>query len=595
MLGTFLISFLVTALLTPAVIAGAHRLGWVARPREDRWHQRPTALMGGIAIYLGTLAAWSLLGKGGLHSPLLIPATGIFLLGVVDDRVHLRPYIKLIGQVAAAAFLVLNGPVIRSLPPYLALPVTIFWIVGITNAVNLLDNMDGLAAGVSAISALAMGAFCLGRGDLSTAQMACALAGGATGFLIYNFNPARIFMGDCGSMFLGFSLAGLALDGTQRSAPNLVLALLIPVAVLAIPIFDTTLVSISRILNGRSVSQGGRDHSSHRLVALGLSERGAVLVFYALTALFGGLALAANRLSLIAVCLVAVLLAIGLLVLGLYLGVLKVYKEISEIPSHARVIGGTIRYKKQLLQVCLDLVLVIVSFTGAHLLRFEGEIPTEIRITFVACLPLLLVAKLLGLAVARAYRGVWRYAGMIDALTAITGSTFGSLLAAVVLGILTGFHGVSKAALITDWLLFTVLAVTVRMWYLALRELFGSLPARNAPKVLILGAGEEAWSLIQRLRDPIAANRADVVGILDDGLAFERRSLNGVPILGPVSALPNLAEQHQIACCLLGVHAHSDAAQRAIYACTEAGISLHQDLGAPLISDREKPLAAAHS
>lgn len=587
MLGTFVISFLVTALLTPAVIASAHRLGWVARPREDRWHQRPTALMGGVAIFLGTLVAWATLGEKILHSPLLLPATGIFILGMVDDRLHLRPYLKLIGQVAAAALLVLNGPIIRSLPPYLALPVTVFWIVGITNAVNLLDNMDGLAAGVSAISALAMGAFCLGRGDLSTAQMACALAGGATGFLIYNFNPARIFMGDCGSMFLGFSLAGLALDGTQRTAPNLVLTLLVPVAVLAIPIFDTTLVSVSRVLNGRSVSQGGRDHSSHRLVALGLSERGAVLVFYALTALFGGLALAATRVSLLVVGLVGVLLTIGLVALGLYLGILKVYKEISEVPSHVRLIGGSLRYKKQVLQVCLDLVLIIVSFIGAHLLRFEGEIPVEIRDTFVACLPLLLMAKLLGLAVARAYRGVWRYAGMIDALTAIGGSTLGSLIVVAVLTVLTGLQGISKAALITDWLLFTVLAVVVRMWFIGLREVFGSLPARNAPKVLILGAGAEALSLIQRLRDPIAVHRADVVGILDDGLAFERRSVNGVPILGPVSELSALVKQHEIACCLLGVHARSDAAQRAIFACTEAGIAIYQDVDTLLSAGEE--------
>lgn len=593
MLATFLISFLVTALLTPAIIAGAHRLGWVARPREDRWHQKPTALMGGVAIFLGTLAAWAALGEHALRSPLLIPAAGIFLLGVVDDRVHLRPYIKLIGQVAAAAFLVLNGPVIRSLPPYLALPVTVFWIVGITNAVNLLDNMDGLAAGVSGISALAMGAFCLGRGDHSTARMACALAGGAAGFLLYNFNPARIFMGDCGSMFLGFSLAGLALDGTQRTAPNLVLTLLVPVAVLAIPIFDTTLVSVSRVLNGRSVSQGGRDHSSHRLVALGLSERGAVLVFYALTALFGGLALAATRVSLPVVSLLAVLLALGLLALGLYLGILKVYKEASEVPAHVRVIGGSLRYKKQMVQVCLDLVLVVISITGAYLLRFEGEIPAEIRTTLVASLPILLVAKLLGLAISRAYRGVWRYAGMLDALTAISGSTLGSLLAVATLGALTGFHGISKAALITDWLLFTVLAVTVRMWYIALREVFGSIPARNAPKVLILGAGAEALSLIQRLRDPVAVHRADVIGILDDGLAFERRSVNGVPILGPVSALAQLVEQHEIACCLLGVHSRSDAAQRAICACTEAGVSIYQDLDTLLLSAAEEGLVGA--
>jgi UDP-GlcNAc:undecaprenyl-phosphate GlcNAc-1-phosphate transferase len=560
------------------VIMAAHRLGWVARPREDRWHQRPTALMGGIAIFLGTAITWLVqYGPGGMP-PLLLPAFGIFLLGVADDRLHLPPYIKLIGQLAAAALFVTQGPTIEGLPPWIALPVTVFWLVGITNAVNLLDNMDGLAAGVTAISALAMGAYCLGNGNAASAAMVLALAGGAAGFLIYNFNPARIFMGDCGSMFLGFSLAALALDGTQRSAPNLVLALLLPVVVLAIPIFDTTLVSVSRVLHGRSVSQGGRDHSSHRLVALGLSERAAVLVFYGLTALFGVLALAATRLSVLVVILLATLLAIGLLVLGLYLGFLKVYKEKSEVPSHVRLIGGTIRYKKQILQVFLDVQLILISFAGAHLLRFEGDIPMDMRGTLVVTLPVILAVKLLALALCRAYRGVWRYAGMTDALTAITGSALGSLAVAVILGVLTGFRGLSRAALITDWLLFTVLVVSARMWFVALRELFGSLPVRNAPRVLILGAGAEALAHIQKLRDPVAPHRADVVGILDDGLALERRSLNGVPVLGSVEQLPEMMSRHGISCCLLGVPMRSETARQAIAACVAADIAIYQDL-----------------
>jgi UDP-GlcNAc:undecaprenyl-phosphate GlcNAc-1-phosphate transferase len=577
LLVAFLISFVVTALLTPGVIACAHRLGWVARPREDRWHQRPTALMGGIAIFCGTMGAWL------FHEPratpqILIPAAIIFVLGFIDDRYHLRPYLKLIGQLIAAAIFVTTGPAIEGLPPYLALPVTLFWLVGITNAVNLLDNMDGLAAGVSLIAALAMGAYSLGQGNTAAAATVFALAGGAGGFLIYNFNPARIFMGDCGSMFLGFSLAMLALDGTQRSAPNLVLSLLLPVVVLAIPIFDTTLVSISRVLHGRSVSQGGRDHSSHRLVALGLSERGAVLVFYALTALFGGLALMATRVPLLVVLLLATLLALGLLVLGLYLGFLKVYKEKSEVPSHLRLIGGTVRYKKQILQVLLDLPLIVVSFTGAHLLRFEGDIPDDMRMTLIAGVPLVVAAKLVALAICRAYRGVWRYAGMIDALAAISGSTLGSLTIVAVLGLLTKFQGWSRAALVTDWLLFSVLAVTARMWFVALRELFGCLPARNGPRVLILGAGAEALALIQTLRDPVASTRADVVGILDDGLAFERRSLNGVPVLGPVAQLPELAGAYRIHCCLLGVSPRSELARRAQEICRKAEIALYRDL-----------------
>jgi len=576
-LGSFLISFIVTAGLTPAVIACARRLGWVASPREDRWHSRPTALMGGIAIFGGTMTAW-MMQPSALGNHILIPAVIIFALGFLDDRCHLPPYLKLIGQLAAATVFVATGPTIEGLPAYLSLPVTLIWLIGITNAVNLLDNMDGLAAGVAMIAALAMGAYTMTTGNQAAGATVLALAGAAGGFLIYNFNPARIFMGDCGSMFLGFTLATLALDGTQRTAPNLVLSLLVPVVVLAIPIFDTTLVSISRVLHGRSVSQGGRDHSSHRLVALGLSERGAVLVFYALAATFGVLALAATRLSLLVVLLLALLLTLGLLVLGLYLGFLKVYKEKSEIPSHVRLIGGSLRYKKQIVQVLLDLQLIAISFTGAHLLRFEGEIPVEMHVTLITTIPGILAVKLLALAVCRAYRGVWRYAGMLDALTAIVGSTLGSLAVAVLIGGLTGFRGLSRAALVTDWLLFTVLAVSARMWYVALRELFGSLPARNAPRVLILGAGAEALAVIQKLRDPVATNRADVVGILDDGLAFERRSLNGVPVLGSVAQLSEFAGRHEITCCLLGVSLRSDAGQRAEEACRAAGISLYRDL-----------------
>src|SRR5687767_6272062 len=142
-MASFLVSFFVTALLTPLVILVARRLGWVSAPREDRWHSRPTALMGGIGIFAGTFAAWFAVGGNVDIAPVAVPAAGIFLLGLVDDRRGLRPHVKLIGQVAAAAALVAAGVRFESLPFALSLPLTLFWIIGITNAVNLLDNMDG--------------------------------------------------------------------------------------------------------------------------------------------------------------------------------------------------------------------------------------------------------------------------------------------------------------------------------------------------------------------------------------------------------------------------------------------------------------------
>jgi UDP-GlcNAc:undecaprenyl-phosphate GlcNAc-1-phosphate transferase len=364
-----------------------------------------------------------------------------------------------------------------------------------------------------------------------------------------------------------------------------VLSLLIPVAVLAVPIFDTTLVSATRVLHGRSVSQGGRDHSSHRLVALGLSERGAVLLFYGITALFGGLAIAATRLSLLVTLLLATVCFVGLAVVGLYLGFIKVYHEQSEIPPNAPLIGGRLLYKKQSLQVVVDIVLIHVAFVGAQLLRFEGELPPDMQRALLAALPTVVVAKLLALAACRAYRGVWRYAGMADGLTAVAGCTLGSLLAAAVLGVSTGFVGLSRTALIIDWLLFTLLALSVRTGFSALRELFSMLPPREGPRVLILGAGTEALALMQRLRDPFAPRRAHVLGILDDAPHHHRRTLNGVSVLGPISDLPAAFRDRGVSCCLLGVSPRSEEGERILAFCRDHAIPVYGDPEAgPILS-----------
>jgi UDP-GlcNAc:undecaprenyl-phosphate/decaprenyl-phosphate GlcNAc-1-phosphate transferase len=587
---SFFISFGVTALLTPAVILLARRFGWVAAPREDRWHSRPTALMGGIAIFVGTVAAWLAGGDLGRIAPVAVPAAGMFALGLVDDRLRLRAHVKLIGQVAAAALLTMAGVRFEGLPPALSLLLTLMWIVGITNAVNLLDNMDGLAAGVCLIAGVSTALYAPGH---ETAPLVLAVAGGCAGFLIYNFNPARIFMGDCGSMFLGFSLAALAIQGTHRSAPNLAISFFAPVAVLAIPIFDTTLVSVARMLHGRAISQGGRDHVSHRLVSLGLSERATVLGFYVLTAVFGGLALLATRLTLLVTAVLAVLLFGGLSALGLFLGFLKVYPDDSGVPPHERLLGGGPLYKKQVLQVLLDMPLVPVAFVAAYLLRFEGAIPPPLKETMMAALPIILSTKLIGLALCGAYRGVWRYAGIDDALRAAIGSVLGSLIAAGVLGVLTGFKDVSRATLIIDWLLFTVLVVAARTGCVVLRHLFGMLPPRNGPTVVILGVGTEALTLVQKLRDPLSSHRAAVVGILDDDPQKHGCTLNGVPVLGPLSELTTVLQTRNVNCCVLGVAPWSEAAEAILDFCGRRKIAVYADLESPALHPREDLLTPA--
>jgi hypothetical protein len=181
----------------------------------------------------------------------------------------------------------------------LDLAITIFWLVGITNAINLLDNMDGLAAGIAAIAAVFLAVIHAGNGQFNEAVILTAFAAALAGFLIYNFSPASIFMGDCGALFVGFFLASSALTAVSGGRSRTLLPVLaVPVLILLLPIFDTTLVTILRKLTGRAVSQGGRDHTSHRLVALGLSERQTVSLLYAFSVLAGLLALQVRELPL---------------------------------------------------------------------------------------------------------------------------------------------------------------------------------------------------------------------------------------------------------------------------------------------------------
>jgi UDP-GlcNAc:undecaprenyl-phosphate GlcNAc-1-phosphate transferase len=317
----FVLGALYAAALTPRVIRLAWRLGAVDRPRPDRWHHRPTALLGGIALYAATVAAAALVlpRVGSLEQAgyarwlgLWMAATMVFLLGLLDDRRGLGPGVKLAVQAAAAMLLVASGVRIPCVgPAWAAAALTILWVVSITNAVNLLDNMDGAVAGSVAVMALTLAA--LGDGPSEVTVLALCLAGACCGFLLYNFHPARIFMGDCGSLFLGFGLSALSLMAGMRHEDSATAALLAPVAVLAVPIFDTTLVIVARRRHRRPIMQGGRDHTSHRLVALGLSETSAVLLLYAGSALLGAVALVTLRLSPSATAVVA---SVGLAVLG---------------------------------------------------------------------------------------------------------------------------------------------------------------------------------------------------------------------------------------------------------------------------------------
>ncbi len=318
----------VTLATTPLVRTGARRVGMIAKPRADRWHKKPTALLGGIAIFLG-VAAGDLVSGIPLRENLWFYLGGVFVfcLGLIDDIHHIRPAQKLVGQIFAAVALIMAGTVLSWTPlHFINYALTFIWIIGITNAINLLDNMDGLAAGISLIASVFFALLLWQNGERTWSLLSVSLAASLAGFLVFNSNPASIFMGDCGALFIGYVLSAVSLHATSSLDMDCSLApIAIPVLVLAVPIFDTTFVTILRKLAGRPASQGGRDHTSHRLVALGWSERQAVWILYGFAALSGGAAML-TRNAPIDVALAAILLMVCVIIfLGIHLAAVVTY------------------------------------------------------------------------------------------------------------------------------------------------------------------------------------------------------------------------------------------------------------------------------
>lgn len=286
----FVIALVTTGFSIPWIRRAAIAVGFVDAPSARKLHRQPIPLMGGIGIFLGAILAVLVFYRGRPPDAVigtLLALTVVALVGLLDDRRDLPAGAKLGGQFIGFLILVYFGIQVRlPLPEALNYAITFIWLAGISNAINFLDNMDGLSAGVSAVSA----AFMLLLGALNNqflvSGLAAAVLGASLGFLRYNFNPAQIFMGDVGALFLGFLLAILGVQLRFPDNANIV-TWMAPVMILGLPIFDMTLVVFSRLRRGLSPNTAGKDHTSHRLVELGFTQREAVLILYLVSGAFG--------------------------------------------------------------------------------------------------------------------------------------------------------------------------------------------------------------------------------------------------------------------------------------------------------------------
>jgi UDP-GlcNAc:undecaprenyl-phosphate GlcNAc-1-phosphate transferase len=546
----FAAAFVLATILTPLVRAFARRIGMVAVPKTDRWHKKPTAMLGGAAIWLTVVICYyAFIPHTVYGTQILLASTFLFLVGLVDDLFHIKPYQKLIGQILGSAFVVYYG---LSLPwtgsILLNMALAIFWLIGITNAINLLDNMDGLASGIAVVAAGFLALSFVNSGQFNEALIMLLFAGALVGFLVYNSNPASIFMGDCGSMFVGFFLASTALVNVSGGRSRSFLPVLaVPILVLFIPIFDTTFVTVLRKLSGRAASQGGRDHTSHRLVALGMSERRAVWMLYGFAALSGLLAILVQRarldVSLAAIAGFTILLTL----LGVYLGGVKVYDQseeaaaLKEKPLYVFLVD--VSYKRRIFEVLLDVVLIILSYWAAYAINFPPTSPAWNL--FIRTLPVLVFIKMSVFLVMGVYRGLWRYTSMSDLIVFAKAVVLSSVASLIVLLFAFRFAGFSRKVFVIDAVLMLIFLAGSRMAFRVFRQMLPAVGTRNGRRVLIYGAGDGGELLLRELRNNRELNLSPI-GFLDDDPAKSGKVIHGLRVFGGNGDLGAVCSQHEV-------------------------------------------------
>ena len=534
-----------------AVRRAAPAVGAVVPPRADRWHDQPTPTMGGVAIAGATLLGFvivllrpDVLPWMDTWVPVPLAALAMFVIGVLDDRLQLSPLAKLVSSLIVGAFLVFA--LARTQPESVTswqTVVAVVWFAGICHAVNLLDNMDGLAAGVSLIAAAFMAGLLFEPLGAGLVFLLVALCGALLGFLYWNRSRARLFMGDCGSLFIGAILGGASLVPIFHSLVAFVSPAILIVLIMVVPLFDTSFVLVLRRLAGRSATRGGTDHVSHRLASLGFSERSAVRTLY-LLGLIGGLTawILVRWPSAVEPIFVVALFGVLVIIIGIYLARVEAYNaedfQALQKSSFAPFLKD-LAFKFHVGEVLLDMILITACYYAAFRLRFDGEeLARFLRSgpgSFAASLPVVLGVKLAALYASGLYRRSWETFGFRDLAAVARGVGMGSLLTVAAAYYLYRLEGSSRTVLVLDGLLLALAIFATRASFRTM-NLVASARNRRLRRVLVYGAGGYGRLIVREMRSN-PAWKMNPVGFIDDDPMKAHRWIVGVPVRGSLDHL----------------------------------------------------------
>ena len=535
-------AFIVAAAMMPVAKAAGIRFGIVAQPSSERPHAKPTALLGGLAVIAGLIAAIGFVGiLSGLpyHSlPWLAGfALVMCLVGLLDDIVDLRPRRKLMLQLAAICILGGWGPQFDLLPYHsLNVALTIFWLITATNAFNLIDGIDGLAAGVGIVAALSIATIAGLHQHEGTMVVGLALAGALAGFMVFNFPPASIFMGDTGALAVGLVLGVLSIQASRYGEGSMPSRLAMPLLALMVPLLDTVTVTVTRLATGIPISKRGLDHSHHRLTRLGMSTHRAAATLIGLQVIAGGCAIALTVVPGYDAVLLLPFMALFFALVALFLMDRSFDwespRQIEDLPAISRVILS-FGYKRRLVELVLDMALVAAAYFGAMMLRFDFELSIAQVDQMLTGLPWVVMLGCGAFLVAGVYRGIWRYTGMAESVRFVLAAIIAGLavkLASAILPIT-----VSRATVVVFVILLFNFLVATR-WSFHVFHRIGRFLAQSARRLVIVGAGARGAAAVQHLHSAFGAG-AELLGLLDDDSFKHGKLIHGYPVLGSLDSL----------------------------------------------------------
>jgi UDP-GlcNAc:undecaprenyl-phosphate GlcNAc-1-phosphate transferase len=565
LLVTFGLSYSATFLIRKIALARGNK--WVAMPKADRWHETPTALHGGIAIFAAWISGvfclllafnkgWIAIGWMDAYPDtnlffkteiLMVGVVIMFLVGLIDDFFFLKPVLKLLGELVAVSIVIFLGVGYQLTPlQWFDLILSYFWFIGIINAVNLLDNMDGISSGIVMIGAIGVALLgWIGYMDFTpySVYLAGILVVSALGFWLQNKPPAKIFMGDSGSLVLGFVFAAITIPSefngfyvpdVDFSIWDKILQLCVAISLAAIPILDTTLVTITRLMRGQSPSVGGKDHSTHRLAHSGLTHwqtlallsivSGLCVVVAIIMVKFPGIGLGVFSAAFVLMAIAAVYLA-------------SVRIQVAPIKKEGwQQLVTSITYRIPLIKMLLDILLIGLAFYFAYLIRFDFSLPERMGNSMIQSVPIVIAACLIANFVFRVYDFSWRSASSRDILNYGAAALIGTILSLASVILATSFEmGFSRGAFVIFAILYFLMLSGSRFSYRLIDDLLLRLRLHQSESgkipLIIYGSNPDTKIVIDEINhNQDRWKNYRIIGIVDTTDGENGRWIQGVPV-----------------------------------------------------------------